>query len=342
MAETNSPIGWNVKADQPYATEVQAAADLANPERKSYMALPTLIGAQAQHSIDNSNYADQLGQQRMFAYHQVAAKIAENNAKNAIDVMRLGNDNPGAIGFAANNPATAGSFAGMDPNAAGPFNDWSSRMNTAKMVDLLGKGAQGALAGGIQMPTDYFSKVLPGGPALQYGDPPMVQAAKIKEAGSNARAAASGGGGGEITIHDANADIKFKRQSEKEAYDILQRYKDRKPGAGGGDGTQPGHVGGGDTSTQTRGAVPDLPMAQRDTPASAPSSAGVPLPNTEQGNSVRKQVSDAITSGASTASPEVRQKIADIKAKGNLDVRHDPKTGKIWVVGKTGQAYPVN
>lgn len=254
---TNSPIGWNVKADQPYATETQAAADLANPDRKSYMALPTLIGAQAQHTIDNSNYADQLAQQRMFAYHQVAAKIAENNAKNAIDVMRLGNDNPGAIGFAANNPATAGSFTGMDPNATNLFNDWSSRVNAAKIADSLGKGAQGFLAGGIQMPPGYASGVLPGNPAMQLGDPPIVAAAKVKEAGANARAGSGGGGNSQVVIHDPLGDITTKKLTPAQAAQALEDYRNSR-GGGGGQQQQPGHVG---------NAVPDLPMAQRDTPS---------------------------------------------------------------------------
>jgi hypothetical protein len=313
---TNSPIGWNVKADQPYATETQAAADLANPDRKSYMALPTLIGAQAQHSVDNSNYADQLAQQRMFAYHQVAAKIAENNAKNAVDVMRLGNDNPGAIGLAANNPATAGSFTGMDPNAAGLFNDWSSRVNAAKIADSLGKGAQGFLAGGIQMPPGYASGVLPGNPAMTLGDPPIVAAAKVKEAGANARTDSGGGGGAEVTLHTPDADIKFKKQTEQGSYDILDRYKNRK--GGGGDGTQPSHVG---------NAVPDPPMAQRDTPSSRSAAPELAPPN----------VTSHVQAG-------IEQKKASLPQGMYADAAGRPvqKDGSgYFITGKSGKRWPI-
>jgi hypothetical protein len=279
------------------------------------MALPTMIGAQAQHSIDNSNYADQLAQQRMFAYHQVAAKIAENNAKNAIDVMRLGNDNPGAIGFAANNPSTAGSFAGMDPNAAGLFNDWSSRVNAAKIADSLGKGAQGFLAGGIQMPPGYASGVLPGNPAMTLGDPPIVAAAKVKEAGANVRAGSGGGGNTQLTIHDPNADIITRKLTPAQAAQALEDYKNSRSGVA----SQIPHVG--------NNAVPDLPMAKPDTPSNRSAAPELAPPN--------------VTSHVSAAMDQQRAALP----KGMYDdARGRPvqKDGSgYFITGKSGKRWPI-
>lgn len=320
MADSSSSIGWNVKADQPYATETQAAADLANPDRKSYMALPTLIGQQAQHSIDNSNYAEQLGYQRQFAYQQAQDKIREWNAKNAIDIMRLGNDNPGAIGLAANNPVTAGSFAGMDPQMAGAFNDWSARSNTAKIVDLLGKGAQGALAGGIQMPTDYFSQVLPGNPALQYGDPPLVAAKKIGEAGANARHAA--GGGVTITATDPGTGAPPQIVYKGSPAAVAPYIKSAPP----------------TTPSSTRSDAPNVgSTGQTTTTATTPQRSDAQIP--------RLAPADKATAAEGTAI--IQRRVGQISGPakadiaGSKDFRRAPN-GDIYVIGKSGNPYRLN
>src|SRR5215471_10199470 len=107
---------WNVRADQPYSTEQQATADISNPQRKSYMALPLLIGAQAQHNMDTMDYAGQVQQQRQYAYDALMSHMQAEQQKNAIEAAK--NTNPGALSLFASNPTTSGLFAGMDQNAA--------------------------------------------------------------------------------------------------------------------------------------------------------------------------------------------------------------------------------
>lgn len=342
MADTSgiSTGGWNVRQDLPYSTELQGQSDIANPDRKSYMALPSLIGAEAQHNLDNRMYAGQLATQRQYAYNQLAAKIAENNAKNAVDVMRLGNDNPGAVGFAAANPSTSASFAGMDPSSLGTFNDWSARMNTSKMAEALGKGAQGFLQGGQQMPTDYVSSVLPGAPGMTLSDNPIIAAAKIKEAGASARAAnPSGGLGWTGTVLPDGTPVPTGIHG-KGPMPSWVLGGSKIPGAPTTATPATPHVGGGSN-------MPDLPMAQQDTPAnrSPPSGSVSPampataitLPNNSQGAAIHSQVASRIA-GADKGT------MADVRAGatgGKLNIRVDPAGGGVWVIGASGNRYRV-
>jgi hypothetical protein len=102
------------------------------------------------------------------------------------------------------------------------------------------------------------------------------------------------------------------------------------------------HVGGGDANT----AVPNLPMAQTDTPAnnmsttsggrSTPATSLQPIPNNAQGTAIRNQIAQKIQGGGAD-----KTALADVTAKGTMDVRHDPNSGAIYVIGQSGKPYRV-
>ena len=317
---------WNVRADQPYQIETQAAQDLADPRKNanSGFALLNLLGGRAQHNLDRANYEDQIGQQRDFAYQKLAATIADNNAQRAITVMQ--NENPGAINFAANNPATAGLFRNMDPNAANLFADWSSRKAASVIAENLGKAAQGSLAGGVQMPPSYLSGILPGNPAMTLADPPLVAAAKI-------RAASSGGGGSGGISTSIQLPISPDGSST-----ATVRYRNGLPpgiemGPGGLPRLKPVDMSN-PTPVTTSSTSPEssAPPSNTTTPATTQAPAQTGTRSANQGE--RETIVKAIESAAKSMPPAMYNAIRG----GGNGIQIDAND-KVVVIGKDGKPY---
>lgn len=322
MASSSSGITgtmWNPKADDPYPIESTLAQAAVGDPVQSPLALSLLDGYQRDRQSDVRNYTDQLGQQRMYAQQVLAAQIGNERQQRAMEGYKIAGETPGAYDAMLSNPTTSALYSGTAPSVSGAFDDWSARMNAGKLAEALGKGAQGFENAGIQMPPGYATGLLPGSPAMSSVDPPLVAAAKIKEAGANARHAVTEGDGSDpktkvvLTNPDGTSYTINTRWSNASKYKL-----DIPPSP-----NQSSHVG------------EQAPSAQ---PAAKPgaSVALQPVPNNEQGTALRAQVASKMTQGGGDA-----KALADVKAKGTIDLRHDPATGNVYAVGASGKPYRV-
>lgn len=188
-------INPNYHQSQPFPIEAPLAETVATNPAAAGVALPLLMQYQSERRSAEDAYANQVDAQHQIALQSLQEAQLNNARSRIVDILK--EQNPGVLGIALSNPVTAPLFAGTDRNQLNSFNDAANRMAISKILEATGRGAQGALAGGVQVDPIALGRVI--GLPTAPGQPPVVQAAGVNAAGRVAAANVSANGQPTIT-----------------------------------------------------------------------------------------------------------------------------------------------